>query len=142
MNYSSGVRLWTRLGQATEGDYRTDDYRENLREVLDSVREHLTWLLNTRQGDAPACASYGLPDLAGVVAGLPKLENKFCKALEASIREHEPRISWVRVRLNDSAPSDSIRIDFTVELMLKSQQDSEKRRLTGAVDIDTVFKLS
>jgi type VI secretion system lysozyme-like protein len=135
-----GIRLWTRLsGDAGEHqDVVGSDYEYA---VVDSVRDHLTWLLNSRQGDAPACADYGLPDITAVIAGLPKSERHFCAALEKTIREHEPRISWVRVCLGDLGSPGGAKVYFTIEFRLKPG-DLEKQRLSGNVNFDTVFTLS
>lgn len=135
------VRLWSRLKRGP-ADSHAIEHDDDVDRVLDSVREHLGWLLNTRRGDAPACRTFGLPDLAGVVAALPSSERQFYAAVEKSISEHEPRISWVRVRLNDSNVPGEIRIQFTVEVLLKSEKDMDKRRLEAEVNIDTVFALT
>ena len=114
----------------------TDEYA-----VLQSVREHLGWMLNSHSGDAPACPTYGLPDLAGIIAGLPKSENAFCAALRLGIQEHEPRISNVNIWLSPSEKGDAAEIHFTIEITIKTGHGGTKRRLDGAVNIDNVFQI-
>ncbi len=140
MSNLPGIRFWTRLGQCDNARASFSDDDQNA--VIDSVREHLSWLLNTRRGDAPACPNYGLPDLSGVVAGLPSSERSFYKAIEKSILDNEPRLSWVRVRLSDQNNPGEVYIKFNVDILLKSDGRSEKQRLSAEVDIDSIFDLS
>ncbi len=144
MSRGPGVRLWTRLARGISDD-RAADGRADLQAVVDSIREHLSWLLNTRQGDAPICGDYGLPDISGLVARLgtcPKSERAFCAAIEEAIRKHEPRVARVSVRhLGGNARKD-MRMNFLVELGLVACSEADRRRMTGSVDIDTVFTLS
>lgn len=132
------------MSRETSGDYASDGHVD-MRAVVDSIKDHLVWLLNTRQGDAPICADYGLPDISGLVARLgtcPKSERAFCAAIEETVRKHEPRISWIRVRHTDGNARRDVRMRFLVELVLTSYSEADKRSLTGAVDIDTVFTFS
>jgi len=132
------VRLWTRLSRGVESGAGT--YSD--REVLASVREHLEWLLNTRQGDSPACPTFGLPDLTGVIAGLPKTERRFSEAIENSILEHEPRITWVRVTIDEVISLRRlISHHFVIEFALKDVPDEYRRQIIGQVDIDSNFSL-
>lgn len=137
MKRGPGVRLWSRLYRG-DADSLSRNWDQDERQILDSVREHLTWLLNSRQGDTPACPDYGLPDLTGTVAGLPRSERAFCANVERTILKHEPRISWVRVRV-EANDTPGARVHFTVECLLKSPHDQHRQRLSGEVDIDSVF---
>ena len=120
----------------TSREEETDEFA-----VLQSVREHLGWMLNAHSGDAPACPDYGLPDLSGIIAGLPKSENAFCSALRKSILEHEPRISHVNIWLNPSETGDASDIHFTIEITVKMDSRGTKRRLEGSVNIDNVISV-
>ena len=140
MSDSPNIRFWTRLGQSN--DARASFSDDDQSSVLDSVREHLGWLLNTRRGDAPACPDYGLPDLSGVVAGLPSSERSFYTAIEKSILDNEPRLSWVRVRLSEQNHPGEVYVKFNVDVLLKSDSRTEKQRLSAEVDIDSIFDFS
>ncbi|MDF1545725.1 MAG: type VI secretion system baseplate subunit TssE [bacterium] len=133
------VRLWSRLAMSkpmTSREEETDEFA-----VLQSVREHLGWMLNSHSGDAPACPDYGLPDLSGIIAGLPKSENAFSSALRKSILEHEPRISHASIWLNPGETGDASDVHFTIEITVKTSGSGTKRRLEGAVNIDNVISV-
>jgi type VI secretion system lysozyme-like protein len=140
MTDKPGVRLWTRLTTA-EDEPLTVDTPVGFQKTIESVREHLDWLLNSRRGDSPACPTYGLSDLTAVIAGLPKEERAFCQALEEAIEEHEPRVHRVRVTIDSSQPRAVMRRHFRVEVVLKSRTD-ERPALVGDVDIDAVFQIT
>lgn len=139
MTSGSGDRLWDRLARGREDE--SFGGRPDLRRMLESVRSHLEWLLNTHQGDSAACPEYGLPDITNLVIGLPYSERQFCRAIENSIKEHEPRVTWVRVSLDDREEVGRLTRHFTVEIGLRDGEGDIKR-LPGAVDIDAVFHLS
>jgi type VI secretion system lysozyme-like protein len=134
----SRIRLIRRLGEDASLDYDGSGDQN----VIASIREHLECLLNTRRGDAPACPNYGVPDLTGIIAGLPRSERQFRDTLESTIKEHEKRIGWIRVHVNEDGRPGDMRVHFWVEFMLASRQESDKRRLGGTVNIDAVFSLS
>jgi type VI secretion system protein len=64
----------------------------------ESIIEHLRALLNTRQGEAPCCPSYGVVDFTDVVHGIPTSLQVLVKSIRATILEHEPRLKNVTVR--------------------------------------------
>jgi type VI secretion system protein len=75
-------------GHSTEHDL--DDLRR-------SVIHNLERILNSREGMAQACASYGLPDLTQIVNGVPERAREIEQSIERCIKEHEPRVSQVEV---------------------------------------------
>jgi predicted component of type VI protein secretion system len=81
-----------------------------------------------------------MPDLSTVIAGLPSSERPFCEAIEATIRKHEPRISWVRVKLEDVEPVAKARRTFTIEITLKASATG-RPHISGSVDMDASFRL-
>lgn len=133
-----GVRLWARIGSIDKSDQET---QFDQAAVVESVRDNINWIFNTHRGDSAACKSFGLPDISAVIAGLPKLENEFCTELEKAIREHEPRISWVRVRLFNTGTGANINFHFVVEAVLNSDEDKGRRELRAVVDLDGVFSM-
>ena len=140
MDQGIGIRLWTRLARGMSIDPERPDADEYA--IRESVREYLAWILGSRRGDAPACGDFGIPDLSRVIAGLPKMESEFSKAIEECIRKYEPRISSVRVRLVDGNTIGGSRVQFTVEVVLKSFEESSYWRITGKVDTDTFISLT
>jgi type VI secretion system protein len=70
--------------------------------TVGAVREHLCLLLNTRRGTVGHLPDYGIPDLAGVYAGLPASLETLRHAIKATIDKYEPRMQRVRVKLQET----------------------------------------
>ena len=81
----------------------------SLRELKQSVRRDLEWLLNTRRSpeEVPedleevnkSVAVYGLPDFTGISAKSEAEQKKLVHALETAIKIFEPRFIDVKVTL-------------------------------------------
>ena len=97
-------------------DYEPDISREgiasrakNLRQLKQSVRRDLEWLLNTRQTADPlppglkelnrSLAAYGLPDMSTVNVRNPSDQNRMLRSLESAISIFEPRLQDIHVSL-------------------------------------------
>jgi type VI secretion system protein ImpF len=80
-----------------------------LRQIIDSVRDDLEDLLNTRRSllvqetqyteVARSIANYGLPDLISLGAATPSKQEEVGHVIEQIITLHEPRLRNVRARL-------------------------------------------
>ena len=80
-----------------------------LRQIIDSVRDDLEELLNTRVAQqelekqypelARSIATYGLPDLVSMGAGTPAKQEEIGHIIEKIIAQHEPRLRNVRATL-------------------------------------------
>lgn len=128
------VRLWTRLAESADGSSQIRN-SEDVGLVVESIREHLAWLLNSRHGESLACPRFGLPDLTGVVAGLPyKNRRRFQELLESSIRQHEQRVSSVRVEMMESENSGLINSHFLAIVGLAIEGETEFVHVRGSVD--------
>lgn len=77
--------------------------RENPRLVTEAVLAHVRQLLNSRQGLAPACLDYGMPDLCDLVYSFPQASGDLRKAIKSGIEKYEPRLRRVIVTQADSA---------------------------------------
>ena len=62
-----------------------------------SIIHNLERILNSREGMAPACATYGLPDLTQIVNGVPERAREIEESIERCIKAHEPRVAQVEV---------------------------------------------
>ncbi|MCU7843211.1 MAG: type VI secretion system baseplate subunit TssE [Candidatus Thiodiazotropha sp. (ex Monitilora ramsayi)] len=67
------------------------------RVIVRSVQDHLSRLLNARQGVLSHLPDYGLPDITEVYADLPYTVGDLRIALEDCIKKYEPRIAHVEV---------------------------------------------
>lgn len=66
-------------------------------EVLRSVHDHLSRLLNARQGVLVHLPNYGLPDLDAMYQELPYSEHDIAQAVKTVIETYEPRFTKVKV---------------------------------------------
>jgi type VI secretion system protein ImpF len=106
-----------------------------LRELKQSVRRDLENLLNTRIRNVTwgphleeldrSLVSYGLPDFNGLSLGSTADRERFCRLLEAVIRQNEPRLLNVRVQsVADTEPIDRV-FRFRIEALLRAEPAPE-----------------
>lgn len=69
--------------------------------MVEAVRDHLSLLLNTRQGTVGHLPDYGIPDLSAVYKGLVSLK-MLGQALKDTIGSYEPRLQRVTVKLQET----------------------------------------
>jgi type VI secretion system protein len=73
---------------------------KNQSSVYDEICQHLTYLLNARQGCLVALPDYGLPELLSMFRYLPEGLYNFLKIIKQNIEQYEPRLKNVRVELS------------------------------------------
>jgi type VI secretion system protein ImpF len=99
-----------------------------LRQIIDSVRDDLEELLNTRRSHqvqesqyaevARSIVNYGLPDLISLGAATPAKQEEVAHVIEEIITLHEPRLRNVRARLV-RARALELRVLFHVDAELR-----------------------
>lgn len=67
------------------------------RAIVQSIQDHLTRLLNARQGALSHLPDYGLPDLTAAYGNLPYTTKYLQSAIQDCIAKYEPRIAEVEV---------------------------------------------
>ncbi len=70
--------------------------------MVEAVRDHLSLLLNTRQGTVGHLPDYGIPDLSSVYNGLPASLKMLSQAIKDTITSYEPRLQRVTVKLQET----------------------------------------
>ena len=117
---------------------------KSLRELKQTVRRDLEWLLNTRSNRdeiaenleevSKSLALYGLPDFTGTGVKSPGEQKMLVQTLETAIRIFEPRLIDLRVTLD---PIDEIKraLRFRIEARLKIDPTPEP------VAFDTVLQM-
>jgi type VI secretion system protein len=70
--------------------------------MVEAVRDHLSLLLNTRQGTVGHLPDYGIPDLTAVYNGLPASLKMLSQAIKDTIGNYEPRLKRVTVKLQET----------------------------------------
>jgi len=90
---------------------------------VQSIKEHLAILLNTRRGAVPHLPDYGLPDSSLFSIKDRPAISKFGKEIEETVRKYEPRLIRVRVKPMEQDP-DSIahfRLGFLLEASIVNE---------------------
>ncbi|MBU0617444.1 MAG: type VI secretion system baseplate subunit TssE [Planctomycetes bacterium] len=72
--------------------------RASTSDIFDSILTNLRNVLNTNQGNCLTDERYGLPHMSTIRNSMPRSVSGFVSAIQATIEEHEPRLSNVRVR--------------------------------------------
>jgi type VI secretion system protein len=104
-------------------------------DVETSVAQHLSVLLNTRQGSALTCPDYGLVEVSEVLYDFPDAIGIVQRALKNSIQSYEPRLKNVQVRhLKNDVPSEmTLEFEITAQLQLA---DGRRQALRFSTNID------
>lgn len=122
--------LFERLRSPQGGDSRGTLMREYERhesheQTLKSITNNLNRLLNSRQGQSPACLDYGILDVTQIIYGLEESEDAAERTIQRCVEIYEPRLSRVRVKRVED-PSRLLSVCFLVSARLvteKSQSD-------------------
>ncbi|HEB58427.1 MAG TPA: type VI secretion system baseplate subunit TssE [Gammaproteobacteria bacterium] len=97
-----------------------------------SIQDHLTRLLNARQGSLVHMPDYGLPDIAQLYQSLPYSLDDLAAAIKKSVLKYEPRLTHVHVSHQPMQKGDSvINIDINARLVNGQQVQFETRFLSG-----------
>lgn len=88
-------RLLERLRSAERDPLRRGG--DNQRRCIDSVLSHLQRILNTRQGNVPIAADYGIPDFLDFLQTYPDSVHEIERNIKSAIDKYEPRLSGTTV---------------------------------------------
>lgn len=114
-----------------------------LRELKESVRRDLETLLNTRIRNLPiggwkelrqSLVNYGLPDVSGTSLGSAKEREEFCKVVQATIQQYEPRFKAAKVQLLSNAEPLDRTLRFRIDALLHADPAPEP------IVFDSVFQ--
>ena len=119
-----------------------------MREVKMAVCRDLENLLNTRRRcvslrddfeelKKQSLVNYGIPDITGASLGTVEAREEFCRLLERTIREYEPRFQSVKLTIQSPQPDDRT-FRFRIDALLIAEPapepivfDSELQPRTG-----------
>ena len=107
------------LLEGVMGRFRLGDSVPEQGGRLQSIKEHLAVLLNTRRGSIFHLPDYGLPDSTQVSMKDRTSISRFGKDLEETVRKYEPRLTRVRVKPMEQN-TDSI-ADFKLGFLLEAE---------------------
>lgn len=115
-----------------------------LRQLKENVRANLENLLNTRIScvETPAqmplldCSllNYGLEDIATVNLESNKHVQQFCRKMEETIRNYEPRIKSIKVDSKNSLDVRDMCFHFRVEAVLHASPDNDTIVFDSAIN--------
>jgi type VI secretion system protein ImpF len=116
----------------------------SLRELKQSVRRDLEWLLNSRcfpedidpklEEVYKSVAVYGLPDFTGVSAKNQHEQKRLTAAMETAIKNFEPRLIGLSVTLEPVSHTDKA-LNFRIEARLDIEPTPEP------IAFDTILQL-
>lgn len=92
-------------------------------DVVESIVDHLRYLLNCKTGSAVTVPDYGVVDFTDVVHDMPSSILRLQESIRATILTYEPRLKNVTVRFVPG--SDPLRLSFEVAARLAD----DKRRV-------------
>ncbi len=117
----------------------TRSIQQRTERVADSVLAHLRQLLNTRHGDSAAVPGYGIPALeAEHVSTSVAMQRE----IEKSIREFEPRLDGVHVRVLARDTDYPLRVTFEINARLVTDSEKVRVRFTSQSDTRGGWKVS
>ncbi len=107
-----------------------DSRNQSLKELKDSVRRDLEWLLNSRRCplEPPASAKelwrsvycYGLPDITGVGMSSSEDRNRLARMVETVVAAYEPRLTSVTVSMSPVDENNHL-LRFQIEGLLRTE---------------------
>jgi type VI secretion system protein ImpF len=122
-----------------------DRRAQSLKEMKDSVRRDLEWLLNSRRSPAEPAPSakelwrsvycYGLPDTTGVAMSSAEERGRMARLVTTAVAAFEPRLLNVTVQMEPAAEGNRI-LHFQIEALLRMEPSPAR------VFFDTTLELS
>lgn len=103
-------------------------------DVIDSIRHHLSLILNTRKGSSLIDDDFGVPDFTNLVGGLEGESTTMIeRSMDTMIKRYEPRLMESRVEL---MPGDGeiLSIKFSISGYVKNSGRDTAVRLNGSVN--------
>lgn len=95
---------------------------ENTNELTKSVMRHLTNMLNSRIGHAPAQMDYGIPEPSEVAHAFPDALGQMQRAIRMCIEKYEPRLTGVNV-MHVESEDDQFTLRFQITAQLSTSKD-------------------
>jgi len=114
--------------------------RERKEQLTASVINHLSRLLNSRQGCSLTTPDYGMPDFNESLGTKNEMQAAFENAIRTTILTYEPRLRRVTVRLEEEdGPRLNPRFSITAELV---SNDDFPKQVSFSTIMDPAGKLN
>jgi type VI secretion system protein len=111
-------RLDSKLPQS-----RSVDDSQYLSRTVESVKNNLQWMLNSRQGCSQSAPDLGLDDFNDSVGGITDFTIKISQNIKQTIKQYEPRVNIHTVNFIPNK-DDPMKLSFRIEgsLLIKYQK--------------------
>lgn len=111
---------------AEGGGARSRSGEESLGVLMESVRRHLSQLLNSCQGMSEALPAYGLPSLVDLSLGMGLNPQVLADAVRATVEKYEPRLERVRVSWDSEQESAGRRPSYRLDAVLVGRHGRQR----------------
>jgi type VI secretion system protein ImpF len=139
------LSLWDRLREepVRSSPDRPAARGSALKQLKDSVRQNLEWILNTRRAieELPeksplerSLYNYGLPDLSSFALRSVADQNRLTKLLEQAVAAFEPRLMNIRV-IMEPPTSDAQSLHFQIQGLLRVDPAPERIVFDTVLDV-------
>jgi type VI secretion system protein len=127
-------RLLKRISEWERGLLRTN--RTSTDALVLSVKEHLSRLLNTRQGNAQFDPHFGVPDISNMSGDMSgRYTNELAAAIQRAVLVYEPRVRHARVSALRER-SEALLLSFCLEGTLAGDEGPTALRLLLSINWD------
>jgi type VI secretion system protein ImpF len=121
-------------------------WSESVRQLKNSLRHDLEWLLNTRRNPESAPESFdevrrslynfGFPDITSLGRDSREVRERLLRQVEETIATFEPRLAGVKVSLAETGEAGNRQLRFLIEGLLRMEPNPEQ------VVFDTLLEIS
>lgn len=122
--------------------YRT----QSARELKESLRRDLEWLLNARRTPVPAppgavelsrsVYNFGLPDFTNHSLKSVEDKRRLAQTIEAAVLNFEPRLTGVTVKVHELTPTSRV-LKFHIEALMRMDPAPERVFFDARLELST-----
>jgi type VI secretion system protein len=111
------IRNWEEAGVVSASDV-------DLTELIESVRDDLDKLFNTRRGTVLIDENFGLPDYTHLMNGYSAPDSEeIQRDLSSQVQQYETRLSAINISVNEGrSKTPGLRFDLNAQFSHRSQQ--------------------
>jgi type VI secretion system protein len=109
-----------------------------------SVVDHISRLLNTRQGSALTVPDYGVIELSELLHDFPDAKGLMQRCIKATVAKYEPRLKNVQVRVIEAEEDDNPMLayyEITAQLQFPNG-DRQPVRFSTSIDQSSNVRIS
>ena len=125
----------------TQQQYMIPNRADSVGILVESVKEHLEHLLNTRSGASQSCIDYGLTDLNDAAVGSKDQARSISRDIKRCIKHYETRLSDIEVSFNGYKNDDPTVLQFWIKCSFELDKINDRITLELYLDKDRQFKL-